>query len=155
MAFTIAINPSGARRDPFHAFKFVVEIQGIEIGGFSECSGLQAEVEVESYSEGGVNEYVHQFRGRTKYPPLILKHGLTTNDGLWLWHQAVILGVFTRLNGTIYLLDHQGIEVMGWNFKEAFPTKWTGPELRADSGNVAFESVELVHRGLSRAFLLK
>jgi hypothetical protein len=40
--------------------------------------------------------------------------------------------------------------VIWWDFKEAFPVKWTGPELRADSGNVAFESIELAHRGLSR-----
>ena len=39
---------------------------------------------------------------------------------------------------------------MWWDFKEAFPVKWTGPDLRADSGSVAIESVELAHRGLSR-----
>jgi hypothetical protein len=39
---------------------------------------------------------------------------------------------------------------MFWDFKEAYPVKYTGPELRADSGSVAFESIELTHRGLSR-----
>jgi hypothetical protein len=39
---------------------------------------------------------------------------------------------------------------MWWDFKKAFPVKWTGPELRAASGEVAFESIELAHRGLSR-----
>ena len=56
-------------------------------------------------------------------------------------------------NGTIYLLDKQRIPVMWWDFKEAFPFKWTGPDLRADSGSVAVESVELAHRGLSRPTL--
>jgi phage tail-like protein len=81
---------------------------------------------------------------------LILKHGVTQIDGLWAWHQDVVEGRFDRHNGTIYLLDKKRIPVMWWNFKEAFPVKWTGPALRADSGNVAIESVELSHRGLSR-----
>jgi hypothetical protein len=39
-----------------------VEIEGILVGGFSECTGLQIETEVETYNEGGLNEYWHQFR---------------------------------------------------------------------------------------------
>ena len=93
---------------------------------------------------------MHRFAGPTQYPPLVLKHGLTQIDGLWDWHQEVVQGKIKRHNGTIYLLDKQRIPVMWWDFKEAFPVKWTGPDLRADSGNVAIESVELAHRGLSR-----
>lgn len=153
-ASSLATNPTSDRTDPYHAFNFLVEIEGLVIGGFSECSGLQAETELARYAEGGLNEYEHTFIGRTKYPPLVLKQGLTQIDGLWSWHQEVIQGVnlgkIQRRNGTIYLLDKNKESVMWWNFKEAFPYKWTGPEFRADSGNVAFESVELVHRGLSR-----
>lgn len=140
----------GTRSDPFLACNFLVEVENILSGGFSECSGLEAETEVETYREGGQNAYVHQFAGPTKYPPLILKHGLTWIDGLWAWHQEVISGTIKRQNGTIYLLDRQQVPVMWWNFKEAFPVKWTGPSLRADSAQVAVESVELRHRGLSR-----
>jgi len=111
---------------------------------------LQVETEFYDYREGGVNEYVHRFAGPTKYPPLILKHGLTLIEGLWAWHQDVTQGRIQRRNGTIYLLNRKRNPVLWWDFKEAFPVKWTGPDLRADSGNVAFESVELAHRGLSR-----
>ena len=62
-------------------------------------------------------------------------------------------GTINRKNGTIYLLDKMRIPVMYWNFKEAYPVKYTGPDFRADSANVAFESVELTHRGLSRPTL--
>lgn len=149
-ALNLATNLLGVRVDPYQAFNFFVEIEGILAGGFSECTGLQVETEFHEYREGGVNEYAHHFAGPTKYPPLILKHGLTPIDGLWNWHQDVIQGHIKRRNGTIYLLDKQKIPVLWWNFKSAFPYKWTGPDLRADSGNVAFESVELFHRGLSR-----
>src|SRR5262249_42666936 len=106
-AFGGATNLLGARADPYQVFNFFVEIEGILAGGFSECSGLQVETEFFDYREGGVNEYVHRFAGPTKYPPLLLKHGLTQIDGLWSWHQdvtrGVTRGVIERKNGTIYL----------------------------------------------------
>lgn len=135
--------------DPFHVFNFFVEVEGLLVAGFSECSGLQVETEIQEYAEGGLNDYTHHFRGRTKYAPLILKRGLTLNNQLWRWHQGVIEGKFERKNGTIYLLDKTHVPVTWWNFKKAFPSKWTGPELRATSNDVAIESVELIHQGLS------
>jgi phage tail-like protein len=137
------------RRDPLLAFNFQVEIEGIVTAGFSECSGLQAEIETLPYSEGGVNEFEHQFWGRSKYPRLVLKRGLTQIDGLWDWYQDVAQGTVQRKNGTIYLLDPQHQQSLAWHFMQALPVKWAGPELRADSATVAFESVELVHRGLT------
>jgi len=152
-AFAALSNLLGVRSDPYQSFNFLVEVEGILAGGFSECTGLQVETEVFDFREGGQNDYVHRFAGPTKYPPLVLKHGLTQIDGLWNWHQDVTQRTIHRKNGTIYLLDKQRIPVMYWNFKEAFPVKWTGPDFRADSASVAFESVELTHRGLSRPTL--
>lgn len=149
-AFGLVTNLLGVRADPYQVFNFLVEIEGILAGGFSECNGLQVETEFLDYREGGQNDFVHRFAGPTKYPLLILKHGLTQIDGLWSWHQDVVTGKIERKNGTIYLLNKQRIPVIWWDFKEAIPLKWTGPDLRADSGNVAIESVELAHRGLGR-----
>jgi phage tail-like protein len=149
-AVSLVTNLLGVRLDPYQGFNFLIEIEGILAGGFSECSGLTVETEFFDYREGGVNGYIHRFPGPTKYPPLTLKHGLTQIDGLWTWHQDVIQWNVERKNGTIYLLNKQSLPVMWWDFKEAYPTKYTGPDLRADSGAVAFESVELAHRGLSR-----
>jgi phage tail-like protein len=143
-------NVAGGRSDPYQAFNFLVEIEGILAGSFSECTGLQVETEYFDYREGGINDYVHRFAGPTKHPFLILKRGITRIDGLWNWHQDVTRGTINRKNGTIYLLDKMHSRIMSWNFKEAFPVKYTGPEFRADSASVAFESVELAHRGLSR-----
>jgi phage tail-like protein len=140
---------AGARSDPFLAFNFIVEIEGLLAGGFSECGGLQIESKFFDYREGGVNDYEHHFWGPAEYPPLVLKRGLSQADGLWGWYREVILGKVARKNGTIYLLDKQRNVVRSWNFKQAVPSKWSGPELRADSNVLAFESVELVHRGLS------
>jgi len=76
-AFSLATNLLGIRSDPYQVFNFLVEIEGILAGGFSECSGLQVETTIEEYQEGGVNDYIHRFAWRSKSPALILKHGLT------------------------------------------------------------------------------
>ena len=136
--------------DPYQGFNFLVEIEGILAGGFSDCSGLQAETDFAEYREGGRNDFAHHFAGATKYPPLVLKRGLTRSDALWAWHQDVAQGRIVRRNGTLYLLDRGRSEVMSWQFTGALPVKWTGPDLQAHSIAVAVESVTLIHRGLSR-----
>jgi len=150
----IGANLLGVRNDPYMSFNFFVEIEGLIVGGFSEVSGLQIESAVEEYKEGGQNEFVHKLPGPARYPSnLVLKRGLTDIESLWSWHQDVVVGKIERRNGTIYLLDRMGVPAMWWNFKEAYPVKWSGPELKADSTAVAVETIELVHRGISKPAL--
>ncbi len=137
------------RRDPFFAYNFLAEVNGLVVGGFSEVSGLQAEVEVQDYREGGLNDYVHKLIGPTRYPSnLILKHGLTDRNELWEWYQQVLQGIIDRRNLSIILLDNAGDERRRWNFLKAYPMRWQGPQLRAAGNEIAVQSLELVHRGL-------
>lgn len=142
--------PVAERRDPYLNFRFLVEIQGLIVGGFSEVSGLQAETETEEITEGGVNDYVHKLPKITKYPNITLKRGITDSDALWNWHQDVVNGIIMRKNGFIILLDSEGNEKWRWFFERAYPVQWTGPELRADSNTVAVESIELAHNGIKK-----
>jgi phage tail-like protein len=142
----------GKRKDPYLGFNFLVEVDGIVVGGFSEISGIQMEIEVHDYREGGRNEYIHKLPGPTRYPSnLIFKRGITDSDLLWIWHEFVTFGIVVRFNGSILLLDAAGQEKWRWNFFDAYPVKWIGPQLRADSNSVAVETLELVHRGILKA----
>jgi phage tail-like protein len=153
-AFSAGANLLGIRNDPYMAFNFLVEIEGLLVGGFTEVTGLQIETEVKDYREGGLNEYIHKLPGPTRYPQnLSLKHGLIDIETLWTWHQDVTQGTIQRKNGTIYLLDRQQLPAMWWDFMEAYPVKWVGPQLRAESSTVAVETVELVHKGISKPTL--
>ena len=153
-ALTIGANLLGVRLDPYMSFNFLVEIEGLIVGGFSEVTGLQVEVEVTDHREGGENNFIHKLPGPARYPQnLVLKHGLTDVPSLWLWQQDVIKGKFKRKNGTIYLLSRLGIPAMWWDFQKAYPVKWVGPELRAANAVVAVESIDLVHEGISRPTL--
>jgi phage tail-like protein len=57
-------------------------------------------------------------------------------------------GAIARKRVTILLLNHAGEERWRWVFREACPVKWSGPEFRAGTAAIAFESIELVHNGL-------
>jgi phage tail-like protein len=153
-AIALGTRALGIRNDPYLSVNFLVEVDGLAVGGFQEVTGLQVETETEEYREGGVNEYVHRLAGPTKYPQnLVLKKGLTDVESLWKWHQRVVRGDVRRRNGTIYLLDRAGLPAMWWNFTGAYPVKWSGPDFRAEQGAVAVEQVELVHRGISKPAL--
>jgi len=137
--------------DPYLNFNFRIEIKGVEVGGFSEVSGLQVEIQVEEYQEGGMNESIHKFAGPARYPSnLVLKRGLVDSTVLWEWQQEIVAGKITRRNGSIILTNSAGEEKWRWNFKDAYPVKWSGPDLRGNTPEVALETLELVHLGLTR-----
>ncbi len=144
---------TGKRNDPYINSRFWFEIQGLIMGGFTEVSGLQAEVETEDYQEGGVNEFVRKLPKTTKYPNLTLKRGITDSDILWNWHRDVVKGKIDRKTGFIIMLDCsvQGSEVLRWAINECYPVKWTGPEFKSDSNIVGIETLELVHEGIDKA----
>ncbi len=141
---------TGEKPYPYASFRFRIEIGGLTIAQVSEISGLQIETETEPYEEGGVNDYVHQLPKRTKYQHIILKRGITDLDDMWKWYQEVISGKFKRKSGSIILMESSGDEKWLWNFIDAYPVKWTGPDLKADSNTVAFETIELVHHGIKK-----
>jgi len=139
------------RVDPYMGFRFLVEIQGLIVAGFTEVTGLQAETEFEEIKEGGVNDHIHKLPKLTKYPNITLKRGITDSDVLWKWHQEVVSGHFKRKDGFIVLLDSVGDEKWRWFFSDAYPVKWTGPDLKTDSSTVAVETLELAHNGIRKA----
>jgi len=119
------------------------------VDGFSECSGIDATIEVMNFNEGGVNEYVHKFATRTSYSNLTLKHGVIfLYDDLWTWHNDWVQGNGKRKDGLIVLLDESRSPAKVWKFKRGIPSKWVGPSLNAAQSNVAIESLEIAHEGL-------
>ncbi|HEU4594733.1 MAG TPA: phage tail protein [Pyrinomonadaceae bacterium] len=136
--------------DPYKVFQFVVEINGVQIGGFSDVAGLEVRTEFDEYREGGVNDYVHKIAKETRYPNLTLKRGITDALEFWVWHQLVVNGVIERKTVSVVLLDSQRREKWRWIFREAYPVKWNGSDLSASGNTVAVESVELAHHGMMR-----
>ena len=136
------------RPDPVGELRFLVDLgDDLNVGRFRECTGLAAEIEVKDYNEGGVNHRVHKLPTRIKYPNLVLKRGVTFEDALlkWLWttqNDPKPIAV------TVSLVGPDGEPVRRWSFADAFPIKWTGPNLNASSNQVATETLEIVHGGM-------
>ena len=74
-----------ANNDPAPSYLFFVEISGVTVGLFTECSGIAATRDIEPYAEGGVNNYVYNLPGRVHYDNIVLKRGLGINRALWDW----------------------------------------------------------------------
>lgn len=125
-----------------------MQIEGIIEAGFSEVSGLAVTTQVEDFREGGLNHFVHKLPKETTFENLVLKKGIADFDKLWQWHRQVLLGRFQRRRIEIIMLknDFQA-EVRSWVFRDAYPIKWTGPEIKADSNTIAFETLEFAHHG--------
>jgi phage tail-like protein len=143
--------PTGSRNDPFGAYNFLVEIDGITRAAFRECSGLDSTQAATDYREGGEPLRMRKLPGLTTYSNITLQRGITTDSELWDWRAQAVAGNIQRKNGSIILLDDQGQEQIRWNFVEAWPVKWTGPTFNATGSDVAIESLEIVHEGIARA----
>lgn len=138
-------------KDPYLSFRFKVQISGVNVAGFNEVSGLTFETSTESFKEGGFNEHERQLIGPTvSSGKLTLKKGLS-DDSLWKWYKEVMAGRFVRKDQlTITMLKYAVEEDTTWEwvFMKVCPVKWTGPQFRAGTAEVAFETIELSHRGL-------
>jgi phage tail-like protein len=138
-----------ARQDPYLGFRFVVEFDHVQKGGFSKVKGVAREMKVDSYHEGGLNDYEHKHIGQTTYANLVLEHGVA-DSWLWDWQQDVSEGRVARKMLSVILRDAGGSEVWRWLAKGAFPVKWSVADLDAASNTVLVESVEFAHQGILR-----
>lgn len=137
------------RVDPYKNFNFRVEIDGLAVAGFSECSGLETEVSVIEYREGG-DVSVRKLPGLAKVGDVTLKRGITKTNELQNWHRNILNGVPDRKDLIVILMDDEKNPVIVWKLFNAFPRKWQGPTLRATGNEVAIETLELACERLER-----
>jgi phage tail-like protein len=127
-------------------YVFVVKIPDVDtIGFFSHCSGLELAVDVYEYHEGGNNDFVHRLPGGVHYPNLLLSRGLTDEDALLRWFYATPSQP-QRKEMTL-TLQGAGMERV-WTFADAYPVRWTGPQLTAGDPSLATETLEIAHTGM-------
>jgi len=141
---------TGERRDPYRSFNFQLVIDGVPLGAFSECSGLTAEGDAVDYREGtDLIPNVRKLVGLRKYSNITLKRGYTQDTSLWTWFTNIVNGLPDRRDVTIVLLNEQRQPVLRWHAESAWINKIEAPMFKASGNEVAMESVELVHEGLS------
>lgn len=139
-----------SRDYPMLSSHFMVQWGGNRIG-FSEVSGLDMEVEPLAYREGNLPELgAKVMPGGIKTGRVTLKRGIVSGDNqLYEWINTIRFGTIERRDVVISLLDEEHAPVISWKLKNAWPAKYSGPDLHANKCEVAIESIELVHEGIS------
>ena len=133
-------------------FRFKVEIDGLEAGGFSEVTGFDASIDVMEYREGDMVQTPMKMPGLKKYGNITLRKGLADTTVLYDWITAGIEGEVERKTLTITLLDQTESPVASWQIINAWPVKYTGPDFNATSSEVAIETLEVAHEGMTRVY---
>jgi phage tail-like protein len=140
--------------DPLLGFNFMLELEGAVAGYFTECSGIGSEhdiVEQKVVDKQG-HEIIRKIPGRLKFTDITLKRGITSDLKIWEWRDQLVKGTVkdARKNCTITMLsrDYQAVAV--WHFVNAWPSKVTGPSLKADGNDIGVEEMTIVHEGMFR-----
>lgn len=135
---------------PHGRFRYKVEIDGLEAGGFSEVTGFDASIDVMEYREGDMVQTPMKVPGLKKYGNITLKQGLADSIVLYDWIIKGIDGAVERKTITITLLDEEEAPCASWQVINAWPMKYTAPDFNATSSEVAIETLEIAHEGMTR-----
>ncbi|NQX43281.1 conserved hypothetical phage tail region protein [Pedobacter steynii] len=139
---------------PLPKFHFQLDWGGTRIG-FTEVSGLDFETEVIEYREGSSPTYNKTKQpGLTKYANVVLKRGTFLGDFEFFeqWKKTMMFQEGKeqfRRDVTIRLLDEEHQPIISWTLSRAWPSKVQSTNLKSDANEVAIETIELVHEGLS------
>ena len=143
-----------SREDPLVGFNFGLELSGAIAGYFTEVTGVGSEHEIIEHKvvDASGRETVLKIPGRLKWTDISLKRGVTSDMQIWDWRKSVEEGKMddARKNGSIIMFDRTYAKVAQWDFVNAWPSKVSGPTLKADSNEFGIEEVTIVHEGLTR-----
>jgi phage tail-like protein len=136
---------------PIPVFHYKVSWNNQDIG-FSDVSGLTQETQPIEYRDGLMAGTTAALKrpGLKKVNNIMLKRGIVEkNNDLFNWFNNNGAPNVERRDITISLLNEEGDPVMVWTISQAWPSKLEGPALKATGNEIAIESVELVHEGIS------
>ena len=136
-------------RDQYNQqYRFRVKIDGLDgVTDFRQVDGLNVQLEVVELYEGGENSRHHKLVGGTRYSNLVFRRGTTDSLDVFNWIKETIGGKVTRRNGSIGALSQAGDPVCRWDFKNAWPCRYEGPDFAAGEDDLAIEAIELAHDG--------
>lgn len=148
MADTGGLQP--ANTWPMVKFMFSLTIGGDTIL-FQEVTGLNSETQVIEYRVGNSKAFsTVKMPGLQKFGNVTLKKGTFKGDTkLWDMYNKTKANVFERMPAVINLLDESGEPAMTWKLANAFPAKITVTDMRTDGNEIAVETIELAHEGLT------
>lgn len=137
---------------PLPKFFFRVSWDDVAVS-FQEVSGLEAETQVIEYRHGDSPVFAPiKMPGLKKFGNVTMKKGVFKNDNtFWSWFSQIKMNTIARKTVTVSLLDEAGKPTMVWTLKNAWPTKITATDLKAEGNDVAVETIEFAYEGITVA----
>ncbi|QGH68611.1 phage tail protein [Pseudactinotalea sp. HY158] len=136
-----------ADTDTAVTIQFLVSIDNQQLGTFTGCEGLGAEVSLETHQEGGNNQFTWQFPSRISYPTIKLTRPLGADTSrIATWITGITRG-YQRQTATIKAMTTNGTLVAQWGLEGVVPVRWSGPSFSPDSPQIATETLEIAHHG--------
>ena len=134
--------------------RFGLEIDSVSMNYFQSVSGFSNETALvdDPVATGNGTTFIRKLPGQLTWGPLTLTRGVTSDMALWEWRKAVIDGdtAGMRRNISLIMFNHAGEETIRYNFEEAWPSKWTGPDVKADDASVVIETLEIQYEFMER-----
>ena len=129
------------------AWDFVVEIDNVQVGGFTDCSGLGTEIKSVSQNEGGQISVVDVSTSTVTFPDITLKRGGSDNTELYDWHRNIVKGNQDKRNLSI-VQQRGGVPVKRYNVTQAVIVKYMpGDWARSEEEKNITEEITLKHTG--------
>lgn len=132
--------------------KFHFEVRwGSAVLSFTEITGLDVEAEAIEYRYGDSPVFsATKMPGLKKYGNVTMKRGIfKSGNKFWDWFEQIKMNTVKRGPVTISMLDETGKSTMVWTLTNAWPTKVTGNDLKAEGNEVVVESIEVAHEGIT------
>jgi phage tail-like protein len=138
---------------PLPSFSFQVSWGSTQKIAFQEVSGLEAETQILEYRHSNSPAYsTIKMPGIAKYGNVTFKKGIFVKDQtFWTWYSAIKMNTYPRVTVVIQLLDQNSAPTMTWTLTNAWVTKISAPTMKSDGNEVAIESIEVAHEGLTIA----
>lgn len=135
---------------PMPKFHFLVKWGDVQMS-FQEVTGLEVKADEIKYRSGDSSIYsVVKMPGIVTYNNVTMKKGIFKGDNkFWDWFSQIKMNTIKRIDVTISLLDETDNPTMTWTLKNAWPTKISSDGMKSDDNNVAIETIEIVHEGLT------
>ena len=123
----------------------------LKTAAFQEVSGLDSETQVIEYRHSNSTSFsTIKMPGIKKFPNITMKRGIFAKDNaFWDWYNKIGMNTIKRESVVVQLLDEKGNPTMKWTLLNAFPVKISSPTLKSDGNEVAIQTIEIAHEGIT------
>lgn len=136
---------------PLPKFHFQVEWGGTKLS-FTEVTGMDMETEIIEYRHSDSKNFSKiKMPGMQKFSNITLKRGVFQGDyNFYDWVESISNErVGNRRDVVVSMMNEKHEPVAVWKAVNCFPVKISASELKSDANEVAIETLEVAHEGLS------